>query len=127
MFNGADCTGAYCKGVSFNHAVLWHTCFKGAILKNATFFEADMVGADLARAECLGARFDGANVEGVKNVDRAIFRWYLHPLGGKPCYDPFPGATVLTESILGTVSLQENSGMFQSGRGYLPFEKVSSE
>lgn len=118
-FSGADLTGAYLKGVSFTRSILWHTCFKGAILKNATFFDAELVGADLCRAECLGARFDGADVTGVKNVDRAIFRWYLNPtLNGKPVYEPYPGAIALTESALGNISLQENAGMGQTGLGY---------
>jgi uncharacterized protein YjbI with pentapeptide repeats len=118
-FSGADLTGAYCKGVAFTKAILWHTCFKGAILKNATFFDAEMVGADLCRAECLGARFDGADVTGVRNVDRAIFRWFLNPeLSGKPTYDAYPGATLLSESALGTISLQENAGLGQTGLEY---------
>lgn len=117
--SGADLTGAYCKGVKFDNAIMWHTVLKGSICKNATFFGADMVGADLARAEMLGARFDNARTEGVRNVDRAIFRWFMSPLGGKPTYDPYPGAYVLTESALGNISLQENAGMGQSGRGYL--------
>jgi uncharacterized protein YjbI with pentapeptide repeats len=83
------------------------------------FFEASMVGADLCRAECLGARFDGADVTGVRNVDRAIFRWFLNPsLWGKPTYDAYPGAMVLTESALGNISLQENAGLGQTGLEY---------
>ena len=118
-FSGADLTGAYLKGVTFTRALLWHTCFKGAILKNATFFQAEMVGADLCRAECLGARFDGADTTGVRNVDRAIFRWFLNPtLWGKPVYNPYPGALPLTESALGSISLQENAGLGQTGLGY---------
>lgn len=118
-FSGADLTGAYCKGISFTKAILYHTCFKGAILKNATFFGAEMVGADLCRAECLGARFDGAETAGVRNVDRAVFYWFLNPVHwGKPVYDPYPGCLPLTESALGTMSLQENAGMGQTGLEY---------
>ena len=86
--------------------------------KNAKFFDADLTGADVARAEMLGARFDGAIVTGLRNVDRAIFIWFISPLGGKPCYDPFPGAIVLTESLTGEKSYQENSGMGQTGLPY---------
>jgi uncharacterized protein YjbI with pentapeptide repeats len=118
-FSGADMTGSYLKGVNFTRATLWHTVLKGAVCKNVKFFEADMTGADIARAEMLGARFDSAIVTGLRNIDRAIFRWFLSPFGGKPAYEPFPEAIVLTESLLGNVSLQENSGMGQSGRGYL--------
>lgn len=117
-FSGADMTGSYLKGVNFNQARMWHTCLKGVLCKNSTFYDADMVGADLARAEMLGSRFDGANVTGVRNVDRAIFRWFMSPLGGKPVYDPFPGAVVLTESSIGEHTFQENSGMGQAGREY---------
>jgi len=121
-FSGADMTGSYLKAVDFTRAKMWHTCLKGAIAKNAKFFEADLTGADIARAEMLGARFDGALLSGLRNVDKAIFRWFINPLGGKPCYDPFPGAFVITESLLGRVSYQENSGLGQSGREYLPEE-----
>jgi uncharacterized protein YjbI with pentapeptide repeats len=121
-FSGADLTGSYLKGANFTRATLWHTVFKGAICKNTKFHEADMTGADIARAEMLGARFDGATVTGLRNINLAIFRWFLSPFGGKPSYEPFPEAIVLTESLLGDKSLQENSGMGQSGRGYLPAE-----
>jgi uncharacterized protein YjbI with pentapeptide repeats len=116
--SGADLTGSYCKGVRFDKATMWHTCLKGAICKNATFFDADLVGADIARAEMLGARFDRARTEGLRNIDRAIFRWFFSPLGGKPIYDPTPGTQPITESLLGNWSFQENAGMGQSGRGY---------
>ena len=72
-------TGAYLRAVNFTNCILWHTVFKGAVCKNARFFNADLTGADMARAEMLGARFDGAIVSGVRNVSRAIFRWYLPP------------------------------------------------
>lgn len=117
-FSGADMTGSYCKGVTFNNALLWHTVLKGAVCKNATFFQADMTGADIARAEMLGARFDDAITDGLRNIDQAIFRWFMSPLGGRPCYEPFPGATVLTESLLGNLSFQENAGLGQSGLEY---------
>ena len=118
-FSAADLTNSYCKGINFTKAVLWHTCFKGALLKNAKFFEADMVGADLARAECLGARFDGANTEGVRNIHLAIFRWFHNPIHwGKPVYSPYPGAVVLAESALGEYSFQENAGRGQTGLSY---------
>lgn len=117
--SGADLTGSYCKGASFNKATLWHVVFKGAILKNATFYDADCVGMDICRAECLGARWDRARTDGMRNIDKAVFRWFMSPLGGKPTYDPYPEAIVLTESLLGNWSFQENSGMGQSGRGYL--------
>jgi hypothetical protein len=58
-------------------------------------------------------------VTGVRNVDRAIFRWFLNPsLWGKPTYDAYPGAMVLTESALGNISLQENAGLGQTGLEY---------
>lgn len=117
-FSGADMTGSYLKGVDFTDANMWHTCLKGVIAKNAKFFNTDLTGADIARAEMLGARFDGALVAGVRNVKNAIFRWFMNPLGGRPCYDPFPGATVLTESLLGDLSFQENAGMGASGIEY---------
>lgn len=122
-FSGADMTGSYLKAVNFTKATMWHTCLKGVVAKNAIFTNTDLTGADFARAEMLGARFDGAIVTGVRNVDRAIFRWFISPFGGRPCYGPFPGATVLTESVMGDESYQENAGMGISGRGYLPAER----
>lgn len=118
-FSGADMTNAILSRNTFNRCLFWHTAFKGTLLKNAMFFDCELVGADLCRAECLGARFDGSDVTGVKNVDRAIFRWFLNPtLNGKPTYDPYPGAQPLTESALGTISLQENAGLGQTGLEY---------
>ena len=117
---GADMTNSYCKAANFNKAVMWHTVMKGTICKNATFFETDMVGLDMARAEMLGARFDGANTEGVRNIDRAIFYWFFNPvMHGKPVYDPFPGAVPMDQSNVGSYSFQENSGRGQSGLDYL--------
>ena len=121
-FSGADLTNSYLRGVNFKLAVMTHAVLKGAICKNANFESADLTGADIARAEMLGARFDCANVEGLRNIDRAIFRWFINPEGGKPTYDPFPGALVLTNSLTGKTSYQENSGMGVSGRGYLEKE-----
>ena len=119
-FSGADMTNCYCKAVNFTGSTLWHTCFKGALLKEVRFFNCTMVGADLARAECLGARFDGSNTEGVRNIDKAIFRWFLNPVFfGKPVYDPYPGAIVLTQSALGDISIQENAGFGQNKMDYI--------
>jgi uncharacterized protein YjbI with pentapeptide repeats len=117
-FSGADLTGAYLRGLDLTDAQCWHTCFKGALCKMVKFHRTDLTGADIARAEMLGARFDGAITDGLRNIDRAIFRWFLSPLGGKPSYDPFPGAVVLTGSITGAESFQENAGMHISGLGY---------
>jgi uncharacterized protein YjbI with pentapeptide repeats len=118
-FSGADMTNASLSRHTFTRTTFWHTVFKGALLKNTTFFECQMQGADLCRAECLGTRFDGSNVAGMRNVDRAIFRWFMNPqLSGKPVYDPYPGAMVLTEGALGPHSFQENSGLGQTGLEY---------
>ena len=117
-FSGADLTGAYCRGLNLTDAQCWHTCFKGALCKNVKFYRTDLTGADIARAEMLGARFDGAITTGLRNIDRAIFRWFLAPTGGKPSYDPFPGAVVLTGSITGSESFQENAGLGINGLGY---------
>lgn len=117
-FSGADLTGAYLRGLDLTDAICWHTCFKGALCKNVKFFGTDLTGADICRAEMLGARFDNAITTGLRNIDRAIFRWFVPPLGGKPCYEPFPGAVVLSGSLTGEQSYQENAGMGISGLGY---------
>lgn len=117
-FSGADLTGAYCRGLNLTDAQMWHTCLKGAVCKQVKFFGTDLTGADICRAEMLGARFDGAITAGLRNIDRAIFRWFVPPMGGKPSYDPFPGAVVLSGSITGDASFQENAGMGISGRDY---------
>ena len=119
-FSGADLTAAYCKAVDFGEARLWHTVLKRACCKNAKFFKADLTGADICGAEMLGALFDGARADGLRNIDRAIFRWFMPPGGGKPGYEPFPGALVLTESVIADWSWQENAGMYMSGLGYRP-------
>lgn len=116
-FSGADLTGAYLRGLNLTDAQCWHTCFKGALAKNVKFTRTDLTGADVCRAELLGARFDDAITTGLRNVDRAIFRWFLSPLGGKPSYDPFPDAVVLSSSVTGDESFQENAGLL-NGLGY---------
>jgi uncharacterized protein YjbI with pentapeptide repeats len=118
-FSGADMTASYQKGATYTKTILWHTVFKRACLKNVMFFECELVGADFLGAECLGARFDGSDVTGMRNVDRAIFRWFLNPtLWGKPVYNPYPGARPLIESALGKISFQENAGLGQTGLEY---------
>lgn len=117
-FSAADMTNAYLRGARFVNCQMWHVCLKGVIAKNTDFAGADLTGGDVARAELLGARFEGAITTRLRNVDRAIVRWFMNPLGGKPCYDPFPGAIVLESSITGATSFQENAGMGQTGLGY---------
>jgi hypothetical protein len=121
-FSAADLTNSYLRGVNFTLAVMTHCVLKGAICKNANFESADLTGADIARAEMLGARFDAANVDSLRNIDWAIFRWFLSPEGGKPSYHPFPGAVALSYSLTGKDTYQENAGMGVSGRGYLEKE-----
>ena len=75
-------------------------------------------GPSPVRAEMLGARFDGANADGLRNIHTASFRWFVGPLGGRPCLDYFPGAQVLNQSLLGQWSWQENAGMQNSKLGY---------
>ena len=124
-FSGADFDGAYLKAADFSGATLWHTLFKRSCCKNVKFHDADLTGADLCGAEMLGARFDRAKTTGVKNIDMAIFRWFLAPtVGGKPSYEPFPGALVITESLLGDESWQENAGLGQSGLEYRPAKEL---
>lgn len=114
-FAGADLTNSYLRALDLTDANCWHASFKGALCKQVKFFRTDLTGADFCRAELLGARFDGAVTAGIKNLDRAIFRWFLSPFGGKPVYDPFPGAIVLEESITQRDSFRENAGIMHLG------------
>ena len=73
------------------------------------FIGTDLRGADFVNAFLVGARFNGANVHDVRNLDRAIFRLWMNPKGGKPSYDPVEGWIEVDTSLLGDISLQENS------------------
>jgi hypothetical protein len=108
-FTGADLTNAYCKAAKFINAKMVCTIMKGIIGKNALFIDADLQYADFARAELLGARFNGAQTFGIRNINWAIFWWYVPDGGGKPSYDPKPGYIRITESLIGDISIQENS------------------
>ena len=117
----ADLTGAYLKGADFRNANMWHVYLKGVLAKDAKFQGANLTRADIGRSDFLGARFDGAKLDDLVNVEWAVFRWFSNPsTGGTVHYSMFPGAEVKTRSLLGNWSWQENSGLGQSKQEYKP-------
>ena len=101
---------AYCKAANFTNAKIRHATLRCSIGKNALFLNADMRGTDFVNAFLVGARLEGANLDGCRNMDRAIFRLWINPAGGRPSYDPVEGWIEQTSSFLGGLSLQENAG-----------------
>ena len=124
-FSGADLSGSdmsmsYGKAASFRNATMWVVAMRRVMFKNAFFLGTDLTGSDFVGADLLGARFDEAITEGVRNLDRAVFYWYLSPYGGKPSYDPRPGWQRLDRSILGGISIQENISNWEQTDDDLP-------
>ena len=109
-FSGADMSMSYYKAANFKDARMVYCTLRNSMGKNALFFDTDLRGSDMLNAFLIGARFDGANVFNVRNMDRAIFRLWVPPEGGKPSYDPVDGWILQEESWLGGVSFQENAG-----------------
>jgi len=106
----ADLTMSYGRAANFSRATCCLVSFRYAQLKNAWFIETDLYGADFVNALLLGTKFDGADLDGVKNMDRAIFTWWWSPIGtNKISYEPIPGWIRLDESITGDHSVRENA------------------
>lgn len=106
----ADLTGSYGRVTNFSNARMWNAYIRRVTFKNCWFVNTDLQGADMLCGEFLGSRFDGANLDGAKNADRAIFSWWMSPLGFcKVNYDPIPGWRRLDFSVTGDESFQENS------------------
>lgn len=106
---GSDFTGCYGRGSLWLNATANATHFKRVSFKNALFINTDLTSSDVVGAELLGAKFDGAITTGLRNVDLAIFYWWLSPYGGPPSYQMRPGWKKLEGSFLGGVSIQENA------------------
>ena len=109
-FSGADMSMSYYKAASFKDARMCYCTLRNSMGKNALFFDTDLRGSDMLNAFLVGARFDGANIFNVRNLDRAILRLWVPPEGGKPSYDPVDGWILQEESWLGGVAFQENAG-----------------
>ena len=91
-FRGADMSMSYLKATLFKDADMRMATLRCCIGKNALFIGTDLRGSDFVNAFLVGARFDGANTEGIRNSDRAIFEYWLHPdKPGKPSYEPVDG------------------------------------
>ncbi len=108
----ADLTMSYGRATNFYKAKCWATKFRRVTYKNAMFCYADLTGADFVGAELLGSKFDYAKLDGVKNTNRAIFRWYVSPYGlgpSKIIYDPMPGYVLMDESATKGRTRRENA------------------
>ena len=107
---GCDFTMAYMKSTLFLRSKVRSSHFRRVYAKNALFINADCRRCDFVGAELLGARFNGSKVWGVRNLEFATFKWWLSPFGGPPSYTERPGWEPLDSSVLGGISLRENSG-----------------
>ena len=109
-FSGAEMSLIHGRAADFSRARFWSTSLRRAIIKNALFFEADLRTCNVAFTDFLGCRFNGALLDGVRNADKATFFWY-YPEGwrGHIRYDPAPGYVKIDTSVLGGLSLQENT------------------
>ena len=115
---GADFSMSYMKGTNFADANIRNAVFKRVCAKNAIFFRTDMRYVDMLCGEFLGARFNDAITYGVRNVDRAIFFWWMPRGGGAPSYEARPGLHRLTHSVLHNISFQENAGRQKDDKRY---------
>ena len=106
----ADMSMSYCRAASFKNARMWFTSLRCCIAKNAYFIGADLMGADFVNSIIIGACFNDANMEHVRNWDRAITEWWWNPDGGPPSYDPVEGWDRTRRSFLGGISFPENAG-----------------
>lgn len=107
--SGADLTMSYGKGTIFYNAIAQSALFRNITYKNALFIGTDLRKSDFFHAELLGSRFNGALLHRVRNMHTASFEWWLSPWGGPHSYEPRPGWLKIDESMLGNISLQENS------------------
>lgn len=120
-FAGADLTGSdftmsYGKGTNFHKAVAHCCIFRNVIYKNALFIDTDLRKSDFFHAMLLGTRFNGAVLDRVRNMRTANFEWWLSPWGGPQSYDPRPGWLKIDSSMMGNISLQENTTKSISGK-----------
>lgn len=109
-FTGSDLSMSYLKAANFKNARMRYCAFRRVIAKGTYFIGTDLMGSDFVGAFLLGARFDDANLERVRNWHKADFHWWINLRdGGPPSYEPKPGYTKVTHSILGDVTIQENA------------------
>jgi hypothetical protein len=108
----SDLTMSYGRATKFYKARCWAVKFRRVTYKNALFCYADLTGADFVGAELLGSKFDHAILDGIMNTDRAIFRWFVSPVGlgaSKIIYDPMPGYLLMDESATKGRTRRENA------------------
>jgi hypothetical protein len=108
--SGSDFTQTYGRRTNFSYAKMWNCYLHYCIHKGALYIGTDLDGADLGFSCFLGAKFDGANLRGVKNAQYSNFVWWRSPFGlGKISYEPLPGWILMEESQTGGVSVRENA------------------
>jgi len=125
--SGSDFSMSYMKSTKFLRATAWSCLFKNIIAKNALFIDTDLRKSDFFHAELLGARFNGAKLQRVRNLHTAQFEWWMNPWGGPQSYEPRPGWMKLSESMMGGISLQENSGLGVSAKDQKVLESFSTD
>jgi hypothetical protein len=103
---------SYGRVTKFYRTRMWAAKIRRVTYKGALFIESDLTGADFVGSEFLGSKFNGAILDGVKNADRAVFRWWVSPYGlgpSKIMYDPMPGYVLMEESATKGWSRRENA------------------
>jgi len=125
--SGSDFSMSYGKAVKF-YKTIAHACiFKNVIYKNALFIDTDLRKSDFFHAELLGSRFNGALFDRVRNMHTAQFEWWMSPWGGPQSYEPRPGWLKIDESLMGSISLQENTGLGVSAKDEAVLRTYSTE
>jgi hypothetical protein len=125
--SGADLTMSYGKGTNFHNATANSCLFRNITYKNALFINTDLRKSDFFHAELLGSRFNGALTHRVRNMDTASFEWWISPWGGPHSYSPRQGWLKIDSSMLGNISLPENSAGAISGKMQRVLESFSTE
>jgi uncharacterized protein YjbI with pentapeptide repeats len=108
-FAGADLTMSYARGTLFFECNMSYSMLRRVTWKNCFVLNCNLEGADVAQAFLVGTRFNGSITTDMKNVDRAVFVWYLRVGGGPPKYEPDFQYRPYTTSVTGSLTFQENS------------------
>ena len=110
--SGSDLSMAYCKGTNFKDARVWRTHLRHGIFDSAIFFGADLRMSNVMYASFWGARFDGAKLSGIENVDTANFSRWLEPDSNKQNWsmEPVEGWKECWINPMHTSTFQVNAG-----------------
>lgn len=111
VVDGSDLSFCYAKGTLWQGASAQRVWFRRTYLDGALFFDCSLRLSDFLYASCWGARFDGADLEDVHNLDTAVFVRWLKPDGAQTWSDkPRDGWVPCWSNPMSNSSFQVNAG-----------------